>query len=135
MTRTLTLEGRGTGADVNISLTTQGEDGSVSRFIPKGAKIIQDIVGSVLADGLADGAAVFILKLSDGGISGRQKIVVGAQGAIAVQSGADGDSPNAYFSLEDIDIKVEEDKQIDVEIEMAGSDLGDVDASITLIFD
>lgn len=135
MSRTLTLEGRGTGNDANIALTTQGEDGAVSRFIPKGAKMIQDIIGSVLADGLADGSAVFILKLSDGGISGTKKLVVGAQGAIAVQSGADGDSPNAFFSLEDVDIKCEEDKQITVEVEMAGSDLGDVDASITLIFD
>lgn len=135
MSRTLTLEGRGTAADANISLTAQGEDGTVSRFIPKGAKKIQDILGSVLADGLADGSAVFILKLSDGGISGTQKLVVGAQGAIAVQSGADGDSPNAFFSLEDVDIKCEEDKQITVEVEMAGSDLGDVDAMITLVFD
>lgn len=135
MTRTLTLEGVGTAVDTNVPLTVQGEDGSVSRAVPKGSRIVQDIVAAIIADGLADGSGGFILKLSEGGIRGTQKITIGGQGAKAVQSGADANSPAALVVLEDVDIPVEEAKDISVAVEMVGSDLGDVSAMVTLIFD
>ena len=116
-------------------MTNQGEEATPSRDVPIGARKIDKIVGSIIADGLADGSAVFILKLSEGGISGTQILVVGAQGSKAVTSGADGANAQGFFLLEDVDIRVVENKQITMEFEMAGSDLGDVDAAITLIFD
>ena len=135
MTRTITVEGRGTAVDTNNSMTNQGEESAPSRDVPIGAKKIDKIVGSIIADGLADGSGVFILKLSEGGISGTQILVVGAQGAKAVTSGADGANAQGFFLLEDVDIKVTENKQITIEFENVGDDLGDTDAAITLIFD
>ena len=135
MTRTITVEGRGTAVDTNNAMTNQGEEGTPSRDVPIGARKIDKIVGSIIADGLADGSGVFILKLSEGGISGTQILVVGAQGSKAVTSGADGANAQGFFLLEDVDIKVTENKQITIEFENVGDDLGDTDAAITLIFD
>jgi len=135
LTATLTVEGRGTAVDTNVAMTAQGEEVTPARDVPVGARVIKEISGAILADGLADGSAIFILKLSEGGISGTQVLVAGAQGAIQVQSGADRPGIIAHFNLKDLDIPVVQNKQLTIEMEMTGSDLGDFDGVITILFD
>ena len=140
MTRTITVEGRGTVSDTNVPLTAQGEEATPDRKVPSGATRLIAIYGGVGADLLAAGGGVAILKLSDGGISGKQIIALGAQGGDLPQSGSDRAGALMRVFLDDreipggIDLKVTELKQLTIEVEMPGTDLGDFDGIITLVF-
>ena len=134
--RTLTVEGLMTGIDTQVSLTTQGSITAPSRLVPQGAKKIDQILMSVAADGAADGSLAAFLRLGGAAIkNGEQTIFFGGAGHIAVQSGGDG-APNlgAYFHLEDADIEISSGDTVDIVIEHAGVDIGNVQAGITLLY-
>ena len=134
--RTLTVEGIITGIDTQTNLTTQGSVTAPSRLVPAGAKKIDQILMSVAADGAADGALAAFLRLGAAAIkNGEQTIFFGGAGHIAVQSGGDG-APNlgAYFHLEDADIEVSSGDTVDIVVEHAGVDIGNVQVGVTLLY-
>ena len=134
--RTLTVEGLLTAIDVQTPLVTQGSVTTPSRLVPQDAKKIDQIIMSVAADGAADGALAAFLRLGGAAIrNGEQTIFFGGAGHIAVQSGGDG-APNlgAYFHLMDADIEVSSGDTVDIVVEHAGVDIGNVQAGVTLLW-
>ncbi len=137
MSRTRTYEGEGTSPDARVNLTVQGSVASPNTKTPKGAKKIDVISAYIGSDLAVAGRAAFLLRIGGDAVkNGEQTIVVGAEGATAVQSG--GDTPGVTsppFVLEDADIDVESSEQLTIDAEMLDDDLGDVEAVVTLIFD
>lgn len=136
MTKTMTFEGDLATVDAATALTTQGSVTAPSNVIPAGVTKIDSIVAAAGAEGLADGSAVFFIRLGGNGVlGGEQTIMVSAGGRIAVQSGSDaGPSVCEAIVLEDVDIAVRASDTIRVQAEMAGSDLGTGHVVVTLIF-
>lgn len=137
MSRTLTVEGDINAANTLTPLTAQGSVAAPSRVTPANAKRIVGIVAAVTADQAAEGAAAFLLRLGGNAIRrGEQNIIFAALAANTVVSGSD--LPPVYnplFMLMDADIEVDPSEVIDIAMEMAGDDLGDATAVVTLIFE
>jgi len=136
MSRTITVEGDLAAADTRTTITTQGSVAAPTLIIPAGVTRIGKIIVAVAQDGAAAGSAVFVLRLSGSGVlKGEQSLIVGAAGAIAVQSGGDGVAPGvSSYVLENADIGVSASDTITVSAEMAGSDLGTSRVGVTLVF-
>lgn len=137
MTKTLTVEGDIASVDTATSLTTQGSVTAPSLVIPAGVSKLNRVIAAIAAEGLADGSAVFFIRLGGNGVlGGEQTLMIGAGGRIAVQSGSDAaPSVAAAKEFDDLDIDVRAGDTIRVQAEMAGSDLGTARAVVTLIFD
>lgn len=136
MTKTLTVEGDLATVDSRSLLTTQGSVTAPSLVVPAGAKVISKVMVAAAAEGLADGSAVFFVRLGGNAVlNGEQAIMVGAAGRIAVQTGSDA-SPQIgrIFILDDAGIEVSPSDTITVAAEMAGNDLGTGRAVVTLVF-
>ncbi len=137
MSRTLTVEGDINAANTKTDLTTQGSVAAPSRVTPANAKRITGVIAAVCADQAAEGAAAFDLRHGGNAIRrGEQTIVFAGLGANTVVSGSD--LPPVYnplFMLFDADIEVDPSEVIDISMEMAGDDLGDATAVVTLIFE
>ena len=137
MSKTLTLEGDLATVDSRTIITTQGSVTSPSLVVPSGVKMIKRIIVAAAAEGLADGSAVFFLRLGGNAVTrGEQTIMISAAGRIAPQSGSD--SAPQYcraWTLEDADIEVTASDTLTVAAEMAGSDLGTGRVVTTLIFE
>lgn len=136
MSKTFTVEGDLATVDARALLTTQGSVTAPSSVVPAGVSMIDRILVAVGAEGLADGSAVFFIRLGGNAVlGGEQTIVVGAGGRVAVQAGSDA-APNVgqVLVLEDVGIEVRPSDTISVACEMAGSDLGTGRAVVTLIY-
>ena len=136
MSKTLTVEGDITTVDTRTLITTQGSVTAPSLVVPSGMTKIDRVLVAVAAEGLADGSAVFILRLGGNAVlRGEQVIVCAAAGRIAVQAGSDA-APQVgrLFILENADIEVSPSDTITIASEMAGSDLGTARVVVTLVF-
>jgi hypothetical protein len=136
MSKTLTVEGDITAVDTRTLITTQGSVTAPSLVVPAGAKKIDKIYVAASAEGLADGSAVFILRLGGGAVmNGEQVIVIAAAGRIAPQAGSDA-APQVglLFELEDANIDVAQSDSVVISAEMAGQDLGTARVAVTLVF-
>jgi len=136
MSKTFTVEGDVTAADTRTLLTTQGSVTAPSSVVPAGMTKIDKILVAASSEGLANGAAVNILRLGGNAVlGGEQTIVVSAVGRIAVQSGSDA-APQLMkvFIIEDADIEVRSSDTISISMEQAGTDTGTVHAVVTLIY-
>lgn len=134
--RTFTVEGDITTADVKTNLTTQGSTTAPSPVVPAGVKKIDKILVAVAAEGLADGAQNFFLRLGGNAVlNGEQVISIGAAGRIAVQAGADA-APQLVncMVLDNVDIDVRESDTISVSAEGAGTDTGTPHVVVTLVY-
>lgn len=137
MSKTLTIEGDLATVDSRTIITTQGSVTAPSLVVPSGAKMIKRIIMAAAAEGLADGSAVFFLRLGGNAVQrGEQTIMVSGAGRIAVQTGSDA-APQycRAWVLDDADIEVTPSDTLTVAAEMAGSDLGTGHVVVTLIFD
>ena len=136
MSKTLTVEGDLATVDSRTAVTTQGSVTAPSLVTPAGASKIDKILATAGAEGLADGSAVFFLRLSGNAIqNGEQVIMIGAAGRIAVQAGSDAAPQHPeLFVLDNADIKVTPSDTMSVAAEMAGSDLGTARIVVTFIF-
>jgi hypothetical protein len=136
MSQTLTAEGDLATVDSRTLLTTQGSVTAPSLVVPSGAHKIVKILASAAAEGLADGSAVFFIRLGGGAVlKGEQVIMVASAGRIAVQAGSDA-APQVgeVFVLENADIDVSPSDNLTIAAEMAGNDLGTGRAVVTLMF-
>mgnify|MGYP001567435846 CR=1 FL=1 len=136
MSRTFTVEGDLATVDSRTLITTQGSVTAPSSVVPSGTKKIVRIIAAVAAEGLADGSAVFFVRLGGNAVlKGEQVIMLGAAGRIAVQTGSDA-APQIgqLFELNDADIDVSASDTITVSAEIAGSDLGTGRIVITLVY-
>lgn len=136
MSKTITVEGDLATVDSRTLVTTQGSVTTPSLVTPAGASKIDKILACAGAEGLADGSAVFFIRLNGNAVqNGEQVIMVGAGGRIAVQAGSDA-APQTpqLFTLDNADIKVNPSDSITIAAEMAGSDLGTGRVVVTLIF-
>jgi hypothetical protein len=134
--KTYTVEGDITAADTKYLLTTQGSVTAPSPVVPSNASVIQRIVVAVTAEGLADGAQNFFLRLGGNAVQGGEQVIsIGACGRIAVQSGSDA-APQIVQAtvLEDMQIEVSPSDTISVAVEGAGTDTGTPHAVVTLIY-
>lgn len=133
---TLTLEGDLPDDEVIAALTTEGSVTSPNRRVPAGASKIKTIIAACAADCAAAGSGIVIIKLGGNAMKdGKQTIVVGALGAIAVQAGADaGAMKHDLLILENVDIDVTAGEMLTVDAELDGDDLGQVQVGATLIF-
>ncbi len=136
MSKTLTVEGDLATVDLRTLITTQGSVTAPSLVVPSGMKKIDKVIVAVAAEGLADGSAVFFLRLDGNAVQrGEQTIMIGAGGRIAVQAGSDAaPSIGRLFILEDASIDVSPSDTVSIAAEMAGSDLGTGHIVITLVF-
>lgn len=136
MSKTLTVEGDMATVDAIARLTTQGSVTAPSLVVPSGHTKIDKIVVAATAEGLADGSAVFFVRLGGNAIKrGEQTIMVSAAGRIAVQTGSDAAPQIVNVAvLEDVDIEVTPSDTLTVSAEMAGSDLGTGRCVVTLVF-
>lgn len=136
MSKTLTVEGDITAVDTRTNITTQGSVTAPSLVVPSGMTKITKILIAASAEGLADGSAVFLLRLGGSGVlKGEQVMTVAAAGRIAVQSGSDS-APQVgkLFILDNVDIDVSPSDTVSISAEMAGQDLGTARVVTTLIF-
>jgi hypothetical protein len=136
MARTLTVEGDLATVDSRSALTTQGSVVSPSLVVPAGSTKIERIIVAAAAEGLADGSAVFFLRLGGNAVlRGEQNIMISGAGRIAVQTGSDA-APQfcRAFVLDNADITVTPSDTLTVSAEMAGSDLGTGHIVVTLFF-
>ena len=136
MSKTLTVEGDLATVDSLTRITTQGSVTAPSLIVPAGVTKIDKVIVSAAAEGLADGSAVFFVRLGGNGVKrGEQTLVVSAAGVIAVQVGSDAAPMIAgVFILDDADIEVSPSDTLTVSAEMAGSDLGTGRVAVTLVF-
>lgn len=136
MSKTLTVEGDLATVDSRTLLTTQGSVTAPSLVVPSGMKKIDKILMVATAEGLADGSAVFFIRLGGNAVlHGEQALLVSAAGRIAVQTGSDA-APQIgrLVVLENVDIDVSPSDTLTIAAEMAGSDLGTGRAVVTLVF-
>lgn len=136
MSRTLTVEGDLAAVDTLNRITTQGSVAAPSLITPAGITKIKNIYAAAAAEGLADGSAVFFIRLGGSAVkNGEQTIMCSAAGRIAVQTGSDA-APQVVnsFILEGADIEVNSSDSISISGEMAGSDLGTGRVVVTLVF-
>lgn len=135
MTKTLTVEGDLASADTATTLTTQGSVTAPSLVLPPGISRITTIIAAAGAEGLADGSAVFFLRLGGNAVlGGEQTLMVGAGGRIAPQAGSDaGPSVAPARVFRDLDIAVRPSDTIRIQAEMAGNDLGTARVVVTLV--
>jgi hypothetical protein len=136
MSKTLTVEGDLATVDSRTLLTTQGSVTAPSLVVPSGVTTIAKIMVAACAEGLADGSAVFFVRIGGSAVKrGEQTIMCSAAGRIAVQSGSDA-APQIgrLFTLEDAGIEVNASDSLTIAAEMAGNDLGTGHAVVTLIF-
>lgn len=136
MAKTFTVEGDLATVDARTLLLTQGSVTAPSSVVPSGMKKIVRILAAVAAEGLADGAAVFFIRLGGNAVlRGEQSIMLSAAGRIAVQAGSDAAPQIArLFVLDNADIDVSSSDTITVAAEMAGSDLGTGHIVVTLFY-
>ena len=136
MSRTITVEGDLTAVDTRVLLTAQGSVTAPSLVVPSGMRKITKIIASVVADGLAAGEVVYLLRLGGNAVlNGEQTFVIGGDGSILVQLGSDA-APNVdgLFILHDADVAVSPSDTITIAVEMAGVDIGTATATITLVY-
>jgi hypothetical protein len=136
MSKTLTLEGDLATVDLKTLITTQGSITAPSLVVPSGVTKIDRVLVAAGAEGLADGSAVFFLRLGGNSVqNGEQTIMISGGGRIAVQTGSDA-APSIcrLFVLENAEIAVKASDTISVSAEMAGSDLGTGHVVVTLVF-
>lgn len=135
--KTLLVEGDLATVDSRALITTQGSVSAPSLVIPSGVRKITKIMAAAAAEGLANGSAVFFLRLGGSGIkNGEQTVMLSAGGTIGVQSGSDAaPSIGKLFKLDDADIDVSASDTLSIAAEMAGSDLGTGHVVVTLIFE
>lgn len=136
MSKTLTVEGDIATVDAIARLTSQGSVTAPSLVVPSGMSKIDKIIIAASAEGLADGSAVFYIRLGGNAVKrGEQTIMASAAGRIAVQTGSDA-APQitSLFILHNADIEVTPSDTLTISAEMAGSDLGTGRAVATLVF-
>lgn len=136
MSKTLTVEGDLATVDARTNILTQGSVTAPSLVVPAGSTKIDRIIVAAGAEGLADGSAVFFLRLGGNSVqNGEQTIMISAAGRIAVQIGSDAAPQVAQpLVLENADIAVKGSDTISISAEMAGSDLGTGHIAVTLVF-
>lgn len=136
MSKTLTVEGDVNAVDTLTRLTAQGSVTAPSLVVPSGMKKIKSIIFTAAADGLAAGEGVYILRLGGNAVlGGEQNFILGGEGSIAVQSGADAaPSISKPFVLDDLDIDVSPSDTIDISAEVAGVDVGDTTVVVTIVY-
>lgn len=136
MSMTLTVEGDLATVDSRTNITTQGSVTAPSLVVPSGVTMIDKIIVAACAEGLADGSAVFFVRIGGSAVKrGEQNIMVSAGARIAVQSGSDA-APQIgrLFVLEDCQIEVNSSDTLTIAAEMAGNDLGTGHVVCTVIF-
>ncbi len=136
MSKTLTVEGDLATVDSRTLLTTQGSVTAPSLVTPAGCTKIDKIIMAAAPEGLADGSAVFFIRLNGNAVkNGEQVIMVSAAGRIAPQVGSDA-APQLgkSFILLNAEIAVSPSDSITIAAEMAGNDLGTGHVVVTLIF-
>lgn len=134
--RTFTVEGDITTADTKTNLTTQGSITAPSPVVPAGIKKIDKIVVAVSAEGLANGAQNFFLRLGGNAVLGGEQVLgIGACGTIAVQAGSDAAPQIAEVTtFDDVDIMVSPSDTIAISAEGAGTDTGTPHVVVTLVY-
>lgn len=136
MAKTLTLEGDLATVDSRTVISTQGSVTAPSLVVPAGVSLIKRIILTAGAEGLADGSAVFFVRIGGNAVKrGEQTIMVSAAARIAVQTGSDA-APQycRAWTLDDADIEVVPSDTLAITAEMAGQDLGTGHIAVTLIF-
>jgi hypothetical protein len=136
MSKTLTVEGDLATVDARSNITTQGSVTAPSLVVPSGVTKIDRIIASASAEGLADGSAVFFIRIGGSAVKrGEQNIMIGAGARIAVQAGSDA-APQIgrLFELSNCDIEVNPSDTLTIAAEMAGNDLGTGHVSVTIVF-
>lgn len=136
MSRTLTVEGDLATVDSRTLITTQGSVTAPSLVVPAGMTKIDKLIVAASQEGLANGSAVFFVRLGGAAVlRGEQTLMISAGGTIAVQAGSDA-APciDQIFTLEDVQIDVSPSDVISISAEMAGSDLGTGHVVVTAVF-
>ena len=136
MAKTLTLEGDIAAVDTRTALTTQGSVTAPSVVVPAGVSKIDKIIVAAAAEGLANGSAVFFLRVGGNAVKrGEQVIMISAAGTIAVQVGSDAAPQVAPpLVLENVDMEISPSDTLTISAEMAGSDLGTGHMVATVLF-
>lgn len=135
-TRTLTVQGDINSVDTLTQLTKQGSVAAPSRVTPNNCKRIAMIIAAISADGAAEGAQNYIIRLGGGAVkNGEQVIAIAGSCTNTVQAGSD-TSPitSGLFVLKNVDIEVEASEVINIAGEMVGADGGDSTMAVTLVF-
>lgn len=136
MSKTLTVEGDLATVDSRTNLTTQGSVSAPSLVVPSGTTKIDRIMATAAAEGLADGSAVFFLRIGGSAVKrGEQNIIFESAARIAVQAGSDAAAQiGRLFELTDANIEVNASDTLTIASEMAGNDVGTGHVAVTLIF-
>lgn len=136
MSKTLTVEGDLATVDTRTIISTQGSVTAPSLVVPSWAKSIARIIVAASQEGLANGSAVFFLRLGGNAVQrGEQTLMVSAGGTIGVQAGSDAAPCIAKpVIFDNVDIDVSPSDTISIAAEMAGSDLGTGHIAVTLVF-
>ena len=124
------------GADAVVDLTaSQGSNGNPNSEVPADVEILRWMKVVWGVDEAADGIAVLLIRLRGDWLSPNpQTIYTIAHGNLAGIAGSDEGVPSGAFFLDDMNLEVTSGSLIEMDAEMAGSDLGSGTSGITLGF-
>ena len=127
-----TREGNVTAVDTKTQLTTVGSDTAPGPLmVPKGAKYIVGVIASGIQNmAAATGFSAFIRLEGAGMLNGPQTLALCA-GGNAVATGGNFVNPPVHIPCQ---LSVTEATEVQIFAEMAGTDVGDIGAVVTLIF-
>ena len=129
------------GADAVVDFTTgQGSNTGPTVEVPTGSKespisVLRWMKVVWAVDEAADGIAVLLVRLKGEWVANTPHVIYAiAHGNLAGIAGSDEGVPSGAFFLDDMNLEVEVGADIEMDVEMAGSDLGSGVAGITLGF-
>lgn len=129
----VSVEGDITAVDTKTQLTTLGSKGTVTPIlVPGGSQQISAIMTAYSENYAVAGACSTFIRLEGPGLpAGPEVITLGASGG-TTSDGGTGGSPSVITPL---GVPVKQDNEIQIFAEIAGTDVGQVNIGLTLVFE
>lgn len=129
----VSCEGEATAVNTKTQLTTLGSKGTITPIlVPGGSRQMSAIITAFTSNYAAAGSASCFLRLEGPGLpAGPEVVTLGAIGGTSTTGGAGG-QPAVVTPL---GLPVRQDNEIQVFVEMAGTDVGQINVATTLVFE
>lgn len=129
----VSAEGQCTSVDTKTQLTTLGSKGTITPIlVPGGSRQISAVITAFTSNYASAGNVSVFLRLEGPGLpAGPEIVTLGAIAGTSTTGGAGG-QPAVVTPL---GLPVRQDNEVQVFAEMAGTDVGQVNVAVTLVFE
>ena len=129
----VSVEGECTAVDTKTQLTTLGSRGTVTPIlVPGGSQQISAVMTAFTENYAVAGSASVFIRLEGPGLpAGPEVITLGCVGTTTTDGGTGG-QPSVITPL---GVPVKQDNEVQIFAEMAGTDVGQVNIGVTLVFE